>query len=95
MILYQPMQIRDGKWSQIPMWHRKAVKNGELFVTGYDPEGLIDVGYEITDDAGYDADKKQYIGAVYTVTEVLERRDHKGKPAGNNAFYKVRCKANG
>lgn len=96
MVLYHPMQMRDGKWSQTPMWHRKGFNNaGDLFVSGYDPEGLIDVGYEITNDAGYDVDTKQFIGATYTVVEVIERRDHKGMPAGNKGFYKVRCKSNG
>lgn len=90
MILYQPMQIIDGKFSQTPMWHQKAIKDGFLYISGYDPQEVIDVGYVVTNDAGLD-ENGNYVGKQYQVVKVLERRDHKGMPAGNNGYYKVKC----
>ena len=90
MILYQPTQVRDGKRYETPMWHKKALHNGFLYVSGCDPEQLIDLGYVMTNDAGLD-EAGRYVGRDYKVVEVLERRDHRGMPAGNNAFFKVKC----
>lgn len=95
MILYQPMQIRDGKMYETPMWHKKAIQNNFLYVSGCDPEQMIGLGYVMTNDAGLN-EKGQYLGQNYKVVEILERRDHRGMPAGNNAFFKVKCEvANG
>lgn len=78
-----PFVAKDGRVLKNLSWHRQKVnEEGDLFLDGCDPEELIDVGREVIDQEGV---------TKYQVVSVIERRDHKGLPKGNNAYFKVRC----
>lgn len=78
-----PFDSKDGKILKSLAWHRqKKDENDCLYVDGYDPESMIDVGQKIMDETAV---------GLYQVVTVLERKDHPGKPAGNNAYFKVKC----
>jgi hypothetical protein len=78
-----PFDTKDGQWLKNLAWHRqKKDDKGFLFVDGYDPDNIIDLGQKIMDENA---------SAVYQVVKVVERKDHPGKPAGNNAYFMVKC----
>ena len=78
-----PFDSKDGKLLTNLAWHRqKTDEKGFLFVDGYDPENIIDVGQKIMD---------QNAEGIYQVVKVVERKDHPGKPVGNNAYFMVKC----
>lgn len=78
-----PFDSKDGKILRSLAWHRqKTDENDFLYVDGYDPDGIIDVGQKIMNEIA---------SKIYKVVTIIERRDHPGKPAGNNAYFKVKC----
>ena len=77
-----PFDTKDGQWLKSLAWHRQKVgDDGMLYIDGYDPAQLIQNGQKVMSENG---------ATIFELTEIIERKDHPGKPAGNNAYFKAR-----